>query len=91
MFAKPNNNGDPWTFALKIMHKDSLYQSEGARGVVLTEKRACERITACSKAKYLLKTLATWDDEKNIYFLMVSTLISCVFIVRANKMAALLM
>lgn len=58
--------------AIKVMHKDMLYRHPDGRYGVRNEEKALQRVTM-SGVGFLAKVWATWDDDDNVYLVMVST------------------
>ena len=57
--------------AIKVMHKDRVYQNPEGRMLMMEERRVMERVTE-SGLSGLAKVFCVWDDEENVYFAMVS-------------------
>ncbi|KAI0689297.1 kinase-like domain-containing protein [Cytidiella melzeri] len=55
--------------AIKVIHKDRVYQRSNGRELILQEARVLQRIT-CSGKRLLTKMLSSWDDNRNVYFAM---------------------
>ena len=56
--------------AIKILHKAMLYRDQLGRMDIVSEKKILTRATICGKP-FLTQLLSSWDDEENVYFVMV--------------------
>ena len=61
-------------FAMKVVHKAKMYRYPDGRDSILVEKENWERITRGRKA-FSMPLLESWDDDENVYFLMVSAVL----------------
>lgn len=59
--------------AIKVLNKLRVYFPKTARQDIITEKALMESATRSGKP-FLINLLASWDDDENIYFMMV-----CIF------------
>lgn len=57
--------------AIKVLHKDKVYQDENGRDLVVREGEALRCVTRSDKG-FLTRMVCSWDDEENVYFVMVS-------------------
>ncbi len=57
--------------AIKVIHKFKLYRQRKGRDMLLNEQRIMRRLTECGR-EFLVPLLASWDDSRNVYLVMVS-------------------
>lgn len=69
MYARDQDNNP---LAIKVVHKPKMYRRRFGRVDVVAERNTLERITIYGKP-FLTQLLSSWDDEENVYFVMVSS------------------